>query len=187
MPQATDTVLVTPAIHSQAPPAVSAQHLTHTVPKLSTEAPVVSALQATLLALQATLLVLQDILLALWMHSMEAQAASVLERLVALLVATDTDTVAQAASALQVTLLALQATLLALSMHSMEAQAASVQLASPVRLGSALQDSALLPARTSLLLHLPRQPRPTKFCQMSDHLAQAYHFCDVPRLNETRL
>merc|ERR1711865_523743 len=110
----------------------------HTVPKLSTEAPVVSALQATLLALQATLLVLQDILLGL-------------------------------------------------SMLSTEAQAASVQLASLVRLGSALQDSALLPARTSLLLHLPRQPRPTKFCQMSDHRAQAYHFCDVPRLNETRL
>merc|ERR1712086_173473 len=165
MPQATDTVLVTPAIHSQVPPAVSAQHLTHTVPKLSTEAPVVSALQDTLLALQATLLVLQDILLALWMHSMEAQAAS----------------------ALQDTLLALQATLLVLSMLSMEAQAASVQLASLVRLGSALQDSALLPARTSLLLHLPRQPRPTKFCKRSDHRAQAYHFCDVPRLNETRL
>merc|ERR1712086_1242481 len=120
MPQATDTVLVTPAPPSQVPPAVSAQHLTHTVPKLSTEAPVVSALQDTLLALQATLLVLQDILLALWMHSMEAQAASVLERLVALLVATDTDTVAQAASALQDTLLALQATMLVLSMLSME-------------------------------------------------------------------
>merc|ERR1711865_1121396 len=117
---------------------------------------------------------------ALWMISMAAQAGSVLELLVALLVATDTDTVAQAASALQ-------DTLLALSMHSTEAQAASVQLASLVRLGSALQDSALLPARTSLLLHLPRQPRPTKFCQMSDHRAQAYHFCDVPRLNETRL
>merc|ERR1712166_931686 len=95
MPQATDTVRVTPATHSQVPPAVSPQHLTHTVPKLSTEAPVVSALQATLLALQATLLVLQDILLVL-------------------------------------------------SMLSMEAQAASGQLASLVRLGSALQDSALL-------------------------------------------
>jgi len=70
---------------------------------------------------------------------------------------------------------------------STEAHAGSVQMASLVRLGSALQDSALLPARTSLLLHLPRQPRPTKFCQMSDHRAQAYHFCDVPRLNETRL